>query len=246
MKLLRRIIWVWAVWLLLSPFMLDYAINQGWTNSKSEVSTMTWYLDDSVWEDKAFKFIADWIYHRKQFIDEIRFYSEKLEIDPNLVIACVLGEQVRIAVQGRAKLKQALMWTPMLLRSSQVSLWLWWIKVNTSKKIARDAIFNWYGYHMQNDIYMKDYEIREALINDDKFNAKYSTYLVKNILVRRENDWYDISNNPWVVGTLYNMWNNVKKIPHKDPQIWGTVMVISWKQYTYWDVVAWMFYHLSN
>jgi hypothetical protein len=88
------------------------------------------------------------------------------------------------------------------------------IKVYTATLIKKDAINYGYGSGLQNDK-ITEYD----LANDDDFNAKYAVYLVKNILTRREKADLDISDNPGVICTLYNMGNHPNKEPHKYPKI---------------------------
>jgi hypothetical protein len=78
-----------------------------------------------------------------------------------------------------------------------------------------------------------DHITEYTLTNDDDFNAKYAVYLVKNILTRRKNAGYDISDNPGVICTLYNMGNHPKKQPHADPEIGGSVIKIQDQRYVY-------------
>jgi hypothetical protein len=71
------------------------------------------------------------------------------------------------------------------------------------------------------------------LAHDDDFNAKYAVYLVKNIITRRKNAGINITDNPGVVCTLYNMGNHPNKEPHPDPQIGGSIIKINDKKYVY-------------
>lgn len=197
-----------------------YYINWTW-NNPNRFPKNNWWLN----------FVVKWIYNRKTFISWIYKYSTILDIDPDLVISCVMWEQIRIANKWvRWKLKNIIInWTPTAFRSYDVSLWIWWIKVSTAYKIKRDAIKYWYWDNL------KLYAITESwLILNDTLNSMYATYLVKNILVRREKAWFDISNNPGVICTLYNMWNPKNKKPNLNPKIWWSIIKIWWKNFVYW------------
>lgn len=189
----------------------------------------------------CFMFILNWIYNRKEFVNEIQIQSKLLWIDPDLVLSSVLPEQIRIACKWtRDSIKRTIIyWTPTLFRSYDVSLWLGGIKVSTAKKIKYDACNNIW-WEICDDIITDN-----NLIKDDRFNAKYAVYLVYNILHRREAEWYDISNNPWVVATLYNMGNVDKKIPHKSPCIWWSIIYIWGKKYVYGGLWQGIYYHLK-
>ncbi len=207
-------------------------------------TTRWWFPDNNWWLD----FVIAGINKRKTFVDSINYYSEQLWVDRDIVLACVLWEQIRIANKGaRWKLKDVIVhWTPTLFRSYDVSLWLGWIKVSTARQIARYAIDRWYADdEMQLDYWMDNSRWTNRLINDDQFNAKYATYLVQNIVDRWFVAGHDISMNPWVVCTLYNMWNSTKKEPHTDPQIGWSVIKIWAKDYVYWWLSQWVYRYLK-
>jgi hypothetical protein len=106
--------------------------------------------------------------------------------------------------------------------------------------IRKDAIKYSYGADLQDD------QITEqSLEYDDDFNAKYATYLVKTILTRREQADIDISNNPGVVCTLYNMGNHPNKQPHANPKIGGSVIWIDDHKYVYGGISLAMYRYLK-
>lgn len=208
-----------------------YYFNQTWEN-RDWIPKNNWWMS----------FVVKWIDTRKKFIESIKKNCKKLWLEYELVMASVLWEQVRIANKGaRWKLKDIVIGTtPKLLRSYDVSFWIWGIKLTTAYKIKNDAIKYWYWEDLRWDVITE-----EKLSSDDSFNAKYATYLVKNILTRREKDWYDISKNPWVVWTLYNMWNDKNKKPNWDPKIWWSIININWNKYTYWWISMWLYRYLK-
>lgn len=191
-------------------------------------SNPNWFPQGNWW----LQFVVDWINTRKTFVDAINKYSKQLQLDPDLVISCVLWEQIRIANKwARWKLKDVVLHsTPTLFRSYNTSLWLWWIKVTTAQQVRGNAIDYWYDYF---DQLLPDIITSNKLIKDDDFNAKYATYLVKNIIYRWQLSGYDISNNPGVVCTLYNLGNRIDKVPNANPQIWGSVIRVGNHDYTY-------------
>lgn len=189
-------------------------------------------------ENKWFNFILMWINKRKEFMKAVKEYSEKLWLEKNLVLSAILSEQVRISVKwARWKLKDIITnSTPTLFRSYNISLGIGWIKTNTARQVAKDAWF---------DLLYTDEELAKKLSDDDYFNWKIATYLVYNIIKRWKDAWYDISNNPWVVGTLYNMWNNKNKIPNPKPKIGWSIIDISWYKYSYGEISLWLYRMLN-
>jgi len=197
-----------------------------------------WLPDNNWWLD----FIIKWFNNRKTFVSELKNQSKLLWLDYDLVLACVLWEQTRIANKwARWNLKDIVMYgTRTLFRSYDTSLWLGGIKVTTANQIKRDAVRYWYGTWLLNDSITSDW-----LIHNDKLNAKYATYLVKNIITRRQLSWYDISNQPWVVCTLYNMGNDIRKQPNPNPKIGGSIIHIWNRDYYYWEISAIIYWYIK-
>jgi len=217
MRLIKRTI-LFILLTMSIPAMLDVAIDKWWTNAESEISSQDWLpksFSENAMQDEWLRFVLSWINKRKTFLNAINKYSDALWIDNNLVLACVMWEQIRI-------------------------------KVSTARKILNDAVAWWYWELLLEDTHLSDRELANRLIYNDDFNAKYATYLVRNILERRWYQWYSIQYSPWIVWTLYNMGNDESKIPHENPKVWWTIMYLNWEKYTYWEVVAWVFYYLDK
>lgn len=205
-----------------------------------------WFPKNNWWLD----FVIQGIDTRKIFIDTITNASDELRIDPDITLACVLAEQIRIANKwARDKLKWLIMHsTPKLLRSYNVSLGIWWIKLTTAFRTRDEALKNAYRkWPIDNmaKVWLRDAITTSGLADNDELNATYATFLVKNIITRRQNEWVDIDNNPWVICTLYNFGNDPRKKPHKDPQIWGSIINIWGKDFTYWWLAMWAYRYLK-
>lgn len=209
-----------------------YTYLSGWSERfPSQIRAHDWFM-----------FVLNWQDNRKLFSDTVYKYSELLSIDPDMVMASVLGEQVRIARWWtRGKLKNIILsWRPTMFRSYDVSLGIWGIKVSTANQIKRDAIKYWYWDELKYDVITD-----RRLTEDDEFNAKYATYLVKNIIHRWELEGHDISGMPGVIGTLYNMGNDKRKSPHATPQIGWTVVTLNWREFTYWGLVMGIYWYFK-
>ena len=184
-------------------------------------------------------FIISWM-NTRWYYEEVIKRAKELYIDPDLVMSCVLAEQVRIANKwARGNLKNIIIWmTPRLLRSYNVSLGIGWIKVTTANQVKRDT-------KVQLWIILTDVISSSWLMDNDKLNAKYATFLVKNIITRRQLSWYDISNNPWVVCTIYNIGNTKGKQPNNNPQVWWSIININWKEFVYGWIAMWIYWYLK-
>ena len=193
----------------------------------------TWWFPSDVANNIGFKFIIDGITTRKVFLTTIKKESEKLWIDYTLVLSSLLWEQIRIAskwLRGE------------LLRSYNISLGIWGIKLSTARQIAKEAKLYGYG-----DVFWNytDETLTTMLTTSDYWQGIYPTYLVKNIITRWQLSWYDISHNPGVVGTLYNMGNPNDKPPHDTPEIGWSVIPIGKHKYVYWWISLWLYRYLK-
>ena len=201
----------------------------------------TWRFTEGMMDNAWFRFTIAGVYQRKSFVNSIDYRSKQLWIDKDLVMWCVLWEQLRISTKwARGNLKAIVNWmTPRLLRSYNTSLGIGGIKLTTANQIKKDAIK--YGYlDLRNDVITSSW-----LADNDAFNAKYATFLVYNIINRRAKEWVDISNNPGVVCTLYNMWNDPKKEPHQNPLIGWAVIRVWNKNFVYGWLAQWAYRYLK-
>lgn len=217
-------------------------LNGTWNNGSGY--TTTGRFPPEVANDLGFKFIINGIETRQDFLDSIKQESEKLGIDYTIVLSSLLAEQIRIASKwARGELKDIVIHsTPKLLRSYNVSLGIGWIKISTAKRIAKDAITYGYGGIFSP---VKKLNLTNILTTSDYRQWIYPTYLVKNIITRRSLSWYDLSHNPGVVGTLYNMGNPIDKPPHDNPAIGGAVITLAGHKYVYWWIAMGLYRYLK-
>ena len=209
------------------------------------INTTGWFPPD-VAEDSGFRFIMEGIDKRKEIITTIKTQSATLWIDYRIVLASLLGEQIRIATKWiRDTLKDIVIHsTPTLFCSYNISLGVWGIKLTTARQIVTDAKKYWYG-----DIFWKlnynDSGLTAILTTSDYWQGVYPTYLIKNIITRRQLSGYDISHNVGVIATLYNMWNAKKKQPNANPQIGGSEITIGQHKYVYGGIALWVYRYLK-
>ncbi|GHW02702.1 hypothetical protein AGMMS50249_4880 [candidate division SR1 bacterium] len=222
---------------------LQQAISRTYDYLHQDPTTST---EDWFPENQALRFIIDGLDNpsRQAYLQNIRDYAESLEIDPDLVIACFLGEQIRIAQQStRETVKETLLSaTPTLFRSHNVSLGIGGIKLSTAQRIQRDA--KAYDSPIYSSVELRE----ENLADDDMLNARYATQLVRNILHRWQLSGYDLTPPEYagIVCTLYNMGNHPKKEPHSDPQIGGSIISINGYDYTYGGLSQGVYFYLKR
>lgn len=213
------------------------------TNSESIIKEVSedYQLDNEFINTECVQFILSGMKNRSVFYNTILETSDKLWLETDLVLSSILWEQIRISCKGiRWDLKNIIQHsTPTLFRSHNYSVWLAWLKLGTAFETKKQAIKNGYGDELKNIIITED-----ILINNDKINAMIAVYTIKNILYRWSNEWYDISKQPWIVWTLYNLWD--KGQPHWEPKVWWAIIKVNWSKYVYGEVSIWLYNYLNN
>jgi len=230
--------------------------NDTWALSKltqSLNSEMIWYLsvNELEWfpkdlrENDNFKYMIEWIKNDEKTIKTVKEISKTLWIDYRLVISSILTEQVRYAMTERGEMKKFLNKVPILIYLTQFSYWIWGIKSFTAEKIRDDAKI--YGYWKELEVHNKitwETKWKEVLTNE-YWQVVYPAYLVKNIITRWSLAWYDISNNPWVIITLYNFWNIADKKPNATPKVWWATISIADYKYNFWWLWEWFYWWMK-
>jgi len=184
-------------------------------------------------DDKDFNYIISKLYWEgsvyKKYIDES---SKMFWFNKNLLIWSIASEQMRWFYTERWQLKWILQNANLLVINNKFSFGIWWIKINTAQKIENDL--NSYNSVLYKKIFWTDTkDVHTRLTQTDDFQIYYASALVYNILTRRKLAWIDISDEPWVVVTLYNFWNLDKKEPHDNPGIGGAVLDINGVNYSF-------------
>jgi len=245
LKTLLKIIITIIILYLFYTFSVKFAIDNWITNTQSTSikieNEKKYLLPEDTMKAKCVQFIIEWINNRELFTKSVKDTSKLLWVDYDLVMSAVLWEQIRISCKWvRWNLKWIILnTTPKLLRSHNISVWIAGIKLNTAIKIKNDAIKYGYWDNLRQNI-------REEKLAYDDISWIYATYLVKNILTRRQLSWYDISKEAWIVWTLYNLGNRIDKQPNVNPKIWGSVITIDWKQFLYWEISLGIYNYLKQ
>ena len=195
----------------------------------------------SIFQNKKLMYVISKIY--SSYKDDIENVSKIFNIDKKLIISCIAVEQVRYLTTQRWYLK-TLIKSNKLITFSKFSFWLGWIKVFTARKIQKD-IKN-YNKNIYNDYFSQDDGLVDSAmikkLESTSWSILYVWWLIYNIEQKRKLAWYDINERPWVIATLYNMWNPDKKIPHSNPNVGWTIIYINGKKY-YFGQIAYLIYN---
>jgi len=203
--------------------------------------------ESSLLNSISVQYVLNKLLNDEDYNKHINEVSEVLWIDKFLLISAIWVEQIRYMTTARWYAKTMIMDNKYLTNFSQFSYWIWWIKVETSKKILSDlktSNTKIYDEYFKQDENLSDSDLISNL--QDKFRwILYAWALVYNIQNRWKTEWFDLENQPWITITLYNMWNEENKKPNADPKLWWSLINIEWKQLYFWEIWYIMFYYLK-
>lgn len=182
------------------------------------------------------------------YSDHIKAASKIFNISPNIIKSMILTEQMRAAFTYRGRVKQIMETDTYLMVMSQSSYWVGWVKADTAIKLEdylkiNDAYIynNYFAYPAWLNIYNERFARLTSTVE-----YKYQVYYIAGIIYKYVQDWktanIDISKLPWIIATLYNVWD---KVPTKSPKIWGSTLSIQWEKYTFWKLWMFLYYYLE-
>lgn len=233
-------------------YLIDFENELKSINTNSQYRNMV--INTDFYNDEEFKYLIN-----RFVIDKENYYSwyvvetaNIFSLDPNLIRASILTEQIRSFYTYRWYIKDIIKTNRLLMVMSQFSYWIWWIKLDTASRIEKQLSIKY------PDIYKKYFEFAQDPSVDISNGSKYSSlldnyfmqimyvwWLLRNIIDRRGEQWIDITNNPWVIITLYNFWNAENKKPHNNPSIWWAVIKIKDKDYSFGALWTIIYYYLE-
>jgi hypothetical protein len=198
---------------------------------------------------------AEWAVMKSAFIrdqDYIRDAAKAAGISPRLLLGGVIGEQFRFFTNSRDSFKRYFEPLKILASLSKFSFGIAGLKPETAKRIEEN-LHNpkspfYLGSGMENVItYPADTtdldSIRFERITDTK--NTYFSYLYVGLFMRQVTaQWastVDISNNPGVLATLYNLGFN-RSIPKPNPAPGGAPITVNGEDYTFGDLADEFYY----
>jgi hypothetical protein len=213
-------------------------------NTETIVMTAFAWADSSEWSVLKSAFTRD-----QEYI--IRAANDA-GISPRLLLGGVIGEQLRFFTNARDSFKQYFEPLKILASLSQFSFGIAGLKPETVARIDQhlkspQSVF-YLGKEMENIVTYpagsNPDDVRFNRITDTK-NTYYS-YLYVGLFMRQvtaqwERAGYDISENPGVLATLYNLGFN-RSIPKPDPQSGGAPITVNGQQYTFGDLAHEFYY----
>ncbi len=173
------------------------------------------------------------------------------QIEPRLIVAQLVPEQLRLFHDNREIFKQIFAPLKILGNQSQFSWGIVGIKQDTAVAVEehlKDSNSPFYldkEYENLLDFTSKDISSeRFARITDEEnhyYGYLYAALYSKQIMKQWQNAGFDISNRPDILSTLYNIGFN-NSHPNANPRSGGAIIEISGKSYSFGSLAAEFYY----
>lgn len=204
--------------------------------------------------------IDEWKYF-KEAVAKDKIYIDSAAkvtgVEPRYIVACLVGEQVRLFNSRRERYKEFVAPLKSLALENNMSYGVTGIKEHTARNIEfylKDSTSKYYLGKQFAHLLDFDSTNYTNNINDTmslrvqrlvQFKNHYYSYLyaaifIKQIKMQWERAGYPIDNRPEILASLFNLGYN-KSVPKKNPEVGGSVFKIREEEYTF-GAVAYEFY----
>jgi len=175
--------------------------------------------------------------------DIIHRVAKETGVPARLIAAVVVPEQLRFFTSNRDVFKRYFEPLKILGSLSQFSLGVSGIKQDTAKTIEQNATSPHSPFYSgvaiapllsYDDGVNRDVELFNRLTNekDHYYSYLYTAIFIKQIMLQWERSGYDISNEPAIIATIFNL-GFEKSVPKANPQIGGARITVGGTEYTF-------------
>jgi hypothetical protein len=183
--------------------------------------------------------------------DVIELAAQQSQVEPRMIVACMIGEQVRLFNSQRELFKKFFQPLKILGNSNKISLGVMGIKETTAtdiEKYLKDQGSQFYlGKDFENLLDFKSQDVsseRYARLTNEKdhyYSYLYGGLYIKEISKQWRNAGFDITYRPEIVGTLFNVGFAQSK-PKPDPQVGGSQIRVGDSNYSFGSLVYEFYY----
>ena len=201
------------------------------------------WMNISEWQDFKLAVAKD-----KHLIDSAAYMTG---VEPRLIVAVLVGEQIRLFNSSREAYKKWIGPLKILSVETTFSLGVTGIKVPTAQKIEKNLVDSTSLFYLGKKYeHLLDFQTKN--IAQERFNRltsyknHYYSYLyaalnVKQIKVQWEKSGFPINDRPEILATLFNIGYEVS-VPKENPVVGGSGINIKGKRYSF-GAVAYEFYY---
>ncbi|HAH24062.1 MAG TPA: hypothetical protein DCL77_09955 [Prolixibacteraceae bacterium] len=212
---------------------------QGQASTKSVFE----WMNINEWQDFKLAVAKD-----KHLIDSAAYMTG---VEPRLIVAMLVGEQIRLFNSSREAYKKWIGPLKILSVETTFSLGVTGIKVPTAQRIEQNLMDSTSLFYLGEKYkHLLDFQTKNTA--QERFNRltsyknHYYSYLyaalnVKQIKVQWEKSGFPINDRPEILATLYNIGYEVS-VPKENPVVGGSGINIKGKKYSF-GAVAYEFYY---
>ncbi len=206
--------------------------------------------------------VAEWKYFKEAVSKDKKWIDSAAQVsgvEPRIIVACLVGEQVRLFNSRRERFKEYIAPLKTLALETNLSYGVTGIKENTALKIEKylkdstsvfylgkkyahlldfDSTMN-YRNNAHNDT-MNVRLQRLVQYSNHYYSYLYAALFVKQIKTQWEKAGYPIDDRPEILASIFNL-GYQKSVPKKYPGVGGSVFKINETEYTFGSV-AYEFY----
>lgn len=171
--------------------------------------------------------------------------AKTVDLSPRIIAGAVIGEQIRFFTTDRAQFESYFEPVKKFINLTQFSYGIAGIKPDTARFVEENIKNpNSQFYLGEKYAHMLDYapgvnsdNERIVRLNDEshRYSYLYVALIQKMLIAQWKKSGIDISKNPGVISTLYNIGFSASK-PHKDPGIGGVTITIDGAQYSFGEL----------
>jgi hypothetical protein len=187
----------------------------------------------------------------KKVIDSV---ARQTGVEARLIVACLVGEQIRLFNSDREAFKAWVSPLKVLYVESQFSFGITGIKEHTAKRIENNIKTPGSEFYLGQEYeHLLDFSSEDtAVINDERisrltnFHNHYYSYLYAALFLKQvKSQWekagYPIDHRPEILVTLFNLGFPQSK-PKSNPKVGGSHIQIKDKSYTF-GAIGYQFYY---
>jgi len=220
------------------------------SNKKTGLSVFNW-MNISEWQDFKIAVAKD-----KPYIDSV---AKVTGVEARLIVACLVGEQIRLFNSNRESYKRYIGPLKVLALEANLSYGVTGIKEKTAVNIENYLKDSTSVYYLGKEYaHLLDYDSTNQYINPTndtldlrlrrlvQFKNHYYSYLYAAVYVKQiRQQWlkagFPIDDRPEILASLFNL-GYYKSKPKKNPAVGGATYDIKGTEYTF-GAVAYEFYY---
>jgi hypothetical protein len=206
--------------------------------------------------------IMEWTYFKEAVAKDKRYIDSAARaagVESRMIVACLVGEQVRLFNSRRERFKTFVAPLKTLALETNLSYGVTGIKENTAQRIERYLKDSTSVYYLGNHYaHILDYDSTRNYNNqhndtlslrvkrlvqykDHYYSYLYAAIYIKQIKTQWEKAGFPIDNRPEILASLFNL-GYQKSVPKKNPSVGGSNFKIREQEYTFGSV-AYEFYY---